>query len=166
LASNISKAFELRYCGENMIQGTAIMSPTEFTPLQSLIGGAMIGLAAVIYMFTHGRIAGISGIAVRMFPPYLDRGAAGRIAFVLGLVAAPALYAWITGAWAHITVSDNLGPLIIAGVLTGFGAVLANGCTSGHGVCGLARLSVRSLVAVGVFMCVAVMTVYFTRAHI
>jgi uncharacterized protein len=141
------------------------MSPTEFTPVQSLIGGAMIGLAAVILMFTNGRIAGVSGIAVRMFPPYFDRETAGRIAFVVGLIVAPGLYALVTGTWTHMAISENVGPLMIAGGLTGFGAVLANGCTSGHGVCGLARLSVRSLVAVITFMAVAVLTVYFSRGY-
>jgi uncharacterized protein len=142
------------------------MTPTDFTPLASLIGGAMIGLAAVLLMASHGRIAGISGIAVRMFPPYLDKEAGGRIAFVVGLVVAPLLYATVTGAWAPMTISSNLTPLAIAGVLAGFGAVWGNGCTSGHGVCGLSRLSVRSLASVITFMAVAAITVYFARPYV
>jgi uncharacterized protein len=139
------------------------MTLTEFTPLASLIGGAMIGLAAVLLMATHGRIAGISGIAVRMFPPFLDKHALGRFVFILGLVAAPMLYAKITGAWAVMTVSGNTPLFLIAGLLVGFGSVWGNGCTSGHGICGLSRLSVRSLVAVATFMATAIVTVYITR---
>ena len=139
------------------------MTPTEFTPIASLIGGAMIGLATVLLMATHGRIAGISGIAVRMFPPFLDKEALGRFVLILGLVAAPLIYTKITGAWATMTVSGNTSLLLIAGLLVGFGSVWGNGCTSGHGICGLSRLSVRSLVAVATFMATAIITVYITR---
>jgi uncharacterized protein len=138
------------------------MSP-EFTPMTSLLGGGLIGLAAVLLMLTHGRIAGISGIAVRMFPPYLDREALGRLAFILGLVVAPALTAIVSGGWAPMSLGGHKGMLLISGLLVGFGSVWGNGCTSGHGVCGLARLSVRSLVAVAVFMVTAMIVVYFNR---
>ncbi len=136
---------------------------TEFTPLASLVGGAMIGAAAVLLMATHGRIAGISGIAVRMFPPFIDKDAAGRVLFILGLIAAPAVYATVTGAWAPMTIAGSSGILVLAGVLAGFGSVWGNGCTSGHGICGLSRLSVRSLVAVAIFMATAIITVFITR---
>ncbi len=136
---------------------------TEFTPLASLIGGAMIGVSAVMLMATHGRIAGISGIAVRMFPPYLDKDALGRIVFILGLIAAPFLYATMIGAWAPMTITGSSGVLIIAGLLVGFGSIWGNGCTSGHGICGLSRLSMRSLVAVATFMTTAIITVFITR---
>ncbi len=136
---------------------------TEFTPIASLVGGGIIGAAAVLLMASHGRIAGISGIAVRMFPPYLDRDASGRVAFIAGLIAAPLLYATLNGASAPITISGNSGLLIAAGLLVGFGSIWGNGCTSGHGICGLSRLSVRSLVAVAVFMATAIITVFITR---
>ncbi len=136
---------------------------TEFTPLASLVGGAMIGAAAVLLMATHGRIAGISGIAVRMFPPFIDKDAAGRVLFILGLIAAPAVYATVTGAWAPMKIAGSSGILVLAGVLAGFGSVWGNGCTSGHGICGLSRLSVRSLVAVAIFMATAIITVFITR---
>lgn len=123
----------------------------------------MIGLAAVLLMATHGRIAGISGIAVRMFPPFFDKEALGRFVFILGLVAAPFLCAEITGAWSTMTVSGNTSLLMIAGLLVGFGSIWGNGCTSGHGICGLSRLSTRSFVAVAVFMATAIITVYITR---
>jgi uncharacterized protein len=137
--------------------------PTDFTPIASLIGGGLIGLAAVLLMLTHGRIAGISGIAVRMFPPSFDREALGRVAFILGLVAAPLLYAVTTSGFAPMQISGNATVLLIGGLLVGFGSVWGNGCTSGHGVCGLARLSPRSLVAVVVFMTTAMLTVFITR---
>jgi uncharacterized protein len=123
----------------------------------------MIGLASVLLMASHGRIAGISGIALGMFPPWRGNTAAGRIAFVAGLIAAPALYAAFTGAWAPMTIAGTPALLIIAGVLAGFGSILGNGCTSGHGICGLARLSKRSFVAVGVFMATAIVTVFVMR---
>ena len=136
---------------------------TEFTPWLSLLGGSMIGMAAVLLMATHGRIAGISGIVVRIFPPFLDRDALGRVVFVLGLIGAPALYAAVKGHWAPMTITGGSSLLVTAGLLVGFGSVWGNGCTSGHGICGLSRLSVRSFVAVGVFMTTAIITVYITR---
>lgn len=123
----------------------------------------MIGLSAVLLMASHGRIAGISDIALRMLPPYRDNTAPGRIAFTLGLVAAPALYALLTGAWAPMTIAGGPLLLILSGLLVGFGSILGNGCTSGHGICGLARLSKRSFVAVGAFMATAMVTVFITR---
>jgi uncharacterized protein len=136
---------------------------TEFTPLASTIGGAMIGLSAVLLMAFHGKIAGISGIGARLFPPYQDSKLGERMVFILGLVAAPGLYALVTGAAAPMNISGSTGVLIAAGLLAGFGSVLGNGCTSGHGICGLSRLSVRSLVAVIVFMLTAIITVYVVR---
>jgi uncharacterized protein len=136
---------------------------TEFTPLASTLGGALIGLAAVSLMASHGRIAGISGIAVRIFPPYLDKDAIGRLAFIVGLVVAPLLYATATGAWAPMNMSGGTATLLAAGLLVGFGSVLGNGCTSGHGICGLSRLSARSFIAVATFMATAMITVFITR---
>lgn len=142
---------------------------TDFTPVASLIGGALIGLSAVLMMLAEGRIAGISGIASRLFPPYADKSSAersafaGRLAFVAGLVAAPLLYAAVTGAAVVQTVSTNLALMVAAGLLVGFGSVWGSGCTSGHGVCGLARLSRRSLIATGVFMAAGFVTVFVVR---
>ncbi len=140
-----------------------LMTPTEFTPLSSLIGGAMIGAAAVMLMATQGRIAGISGIAVRLFPPYRDNQTVGRIVFVLGLFLAPLLMLKLTGQWPPMFITGNALLLIVAGLLVGFGSVLGHGCTSGHGICGLSRLSVRSFVAVAIFMATAIVTVSFAR---
>lgn len=136
---------------------------TEFTPLASALGGIMIGLSAVLLMAWEGRIAGIGGIASRLLPPWDDGAFLSRLGFVIGLVAAPLAYAALWGNAATQTVSTNVLVMVLAGLLVGFGAVFGNGCTSGHGVCGLSRLSPRSAVATAVFMVVAIVTVFVMR---
>jgi uncharacterized protein len=136
---------------------------TAFTPIASAAGGVLIGLAAVLLMALTGRIAGVSGIAARLLPPYEDREFAGRLAFVAGLVAAPIVVLVVTGTLPSQTIQAGTGLLIVAGLLVGFGSVWGNGCTSGHGVCGLSRLSMRSLVATVVFMATAIATVFVAR---
>lgn len=136
---------------------------TEFTPVASLLGGALIGLSAVLLMAWEGRVAGISGIASRLLPPYRDGAFPSRLAFVIGLVAAPLVVGFVTAAPVAQTVSSNLPLMAVAGLVTGFGAVWGYGCTSGHGVCGLSRLSKRSLVATGIFMATGVLTVFVMR---
>lgn len=139
------------------------MSVTPFTPIASLLGGALIGASAVLLMWATGRIAGVSGIAARLFPPYEDREFAGRFAFVAGLIAAPMLVRLATASLPEQTIAAGTPVLIVAGLLTGFGSVWGSGCTSGHGVCGLSRLSVRSLVATMTFMAVGMATVFVMR---
>lgn len=139
------------------------MVATSFTPIASLLGGALIGLSAVLLMRATGRIAGISGIAARLCPPYEDGVFAGRLAFVAGLVAAPVLVRLATGSLPAQSIAAGTLLLIVAGLLTGFGSVWGYGCTSGHGVCGLSRLSVRSLVATIIFMTTGVATVFLMR---
>lgn len=139
------------------------MTATSFTPVASAVGGALIGLAAVLLMALKGRIAGVSGIASRLLPPYEDREFAGRLAFVAGLIAAPALVWLANGRLPEQTIEAGLPVLVVAGLLVGFGSVWGNGCTSGHGVCGLSRLSVRSLVATGIFMATGILTVFVVR---
>jgi uncharacterized protein len=136
---------------------------TEFTPLASLIGGAMIGLSSVLLMAWEGRIAGISGIAGRLLPPYRDSAFPSRFGFVIGLVIAPLIYLAMLGDPVEHTVSSNVPLMIAAGAIVGFGSVWGYGCTSGHGVCGLSRLSARSMIATGTFMAVAILTVFVTR---
>jgi len=135
---------------------------TEFTPLASLFGGVLIGLAAVILMLANGRIAGISGIASRVLPPFEDSETLARVAFIGGLIAAPLVYIALGGVVVQ-TVSSNLALMAVAGLLVGFGSVYGSGCTSGHGVCGLSRLSQRSLAATATFMAIAMLTVLLTR---
>jgi uncharacterized protein len=140
-----------------------IMVATPFTPIGSLLGGALIGLSAVLLMWTMGRIAGVSGIAARLFPPYEDRQFAGRLAFVAGVIVAPVLVRLVTGGLPAQTIGAGTPLLMFAGLLTGFGAVWGSGCTSGHGVCGLSRLSARSLVATMTFMAAGMATVFVMR---
>jgi hypothetical protein len=139
------------------------MITTAFTPIASLAGGALIGLAAVMLMAFTGRIAGVSGIVVRLFPPYADREFAGRLAFMVGLIAAPIVVLVVTGRPPTQTIQTGAAMLVVAGFLVGFGSVWGNGCTSGHGVCGLSRLSVRSLVATMTFMAAGAATVFVAR---
>lgn len=139
------------------------MPLTEFSPVAALIGGALIGLSAVLLMLVSGRIAGISGIAVHLAPPYRDGAFSGRAGFVAGLILAPVVVAMATGAAPAMTMMPGNGVLIGAGLLVGYGAVWGGGCTSGHGVCGLARLAPRSFVAVPVFMVAAMATVFVAR---
>jgi len=136
---------------------------TEFTPIASLIGGMMIGLSAVLLMLMEGRIAGISGIAGRLLPPYRDGAFLSRLGFVIGLVAPPLAMTALTGDTIRQIVSANIPLMLAAGLLVGFGTVWGNGCTSGHGVCGLSRLSLRSLVATVIFMAAAFVTVFVIR---
>ncbi|GAA5078969.1 YeeE/YedE family protein [Lysobacter panacisoli] len=133
--------------------------PTGFTPVSALIGGALIGLAATWLLATIGRIAGISGILNRAVDTREERG--WRLAFLIAMIVA-------AGAWFALWgASPRSGfpwlALTIAGVLVGAGTRLGNGCTSGHGICGLARLSRRSLWAVLVFMGAGIVTVYVVR---
>lgn len=134
----------------------------NFTPLSALLGGVLIGLAAVLLLWANGRIAGISGIVGGLLPPKAS-DAGWRLAFVAGLVAGPYLHAALAGGVAPITVSSSAGLLLAAGLLVGFGSRLGAGCTSGHGVCGLARLSPRSFAATGTFLVAALVTMSVTR---
>lgn len=136
---------------------------TEFTPYQSAIGGALIGVSAVLLLLGSGRIAGISGILARLLAPRAGSQPFDALAFVAGLILAPVIWTNLSGAVATQTVTDNVPLLIVAGLLVGFGAVYGGGCTSGHGVCGLSRFSTRSLVAVATFLAAAAITVFITR---
>lgn len=137
---------------------------TEFTPLTSLIGGALIGISAVLLMAFNGRIAGISGMASRVLPPWDSKNEFGwRLSFLIGIMSAPLIFRMITGQAPDQSVSDNIPLMIAAGLLVGFGSVFGNGCTSGHGVCGMARLSRRSIVATATFMSAAFVTVFIVR---
>ena len=132
---------------------------TAFTPITALLGGALIGLAATVLYVGNGRIAGISGILNHALERRDERG--WRIAFLAGLIAAAA--AWFAFSGDVARSGFPLPWLIAAGLLVGFGTRLGNGCTSGHGICGLARLSKRSLAAVLTFMGSGVATVYVLR---
>jgi len=133
----------------------------HFTPWSALAGGLLIGLAAAALILFNGRIAGISGIAGGLLRP--ARGDAGwRISFLLGLVAAPLVY--LLGApLPAVRVEAGTATLVVAGLLVGIGTRYGAGCTSGHGVCGLSRLSPRSLAATAAFMLAGFATVFVVR---
>lgn len=141
------------------------MIATEFTTYASIVGGTLIGCSAVLLMAFTGRIAGVSGFISRLLPPYTDNLIIVRLTFVAGLLAAVPLYTFVTGSAVAHTVTEITELLIAGGLLVGFGSVTGSGCTSGHGVCGLARLSLRSLAATATFMTTAIATV-FTVRHI
>ena len=131
--------------------------------LQSLLGGALIGLAASILLLVNGRVAGVSGIAGNLVSGVLGRidgEFLERAAFVVGLILGPFVFLFVFGALPAATITGSLPILIVGGLLVGFGTRLGGGCTSGHGVCGLARLSRRSLAAVVTFFAVAIVTVF------
>jgi uncharacterized membrane protein YedE/YeeE len=126
---------------------------TSFTPVAALIGGGMIGLAALVLFLTLGRIAGVSGMIASTFRPAVPGDErTWRAAFLLGLVVGPLLAAAVLGRPVVERSPASAGMLVAAGLLVGVGTGLANGCTSGHGVCGVSRLSRRSLVATAAFL--------------
>lgn len=131
-----------------------------FTPVPATLGGLLIGAAAILLMAGAGRIAGISGIVGGLLGRQRDGN--WRLAFLLGLCAAPWLYR-LGGALPEIVVQAGTTRLIVAGLLVGIGTRYASGCTSGHGVCGLSRGSVRSLVATALFMAAGFAVVYVVR---
>jgi uncharacterized protein len=133
----------------------------NFTPLASLVGGLLIGLAASIFILIHGRIMGVIGILGGILTP-LKGDIDWRIAFLVGLISAP-LGAAFLGFQFPVQIDGSAFRLMVGGLLVGFGATLGSGCTSGHGVCGIARLSPRSLLATSVFMVTGAITVYVTH---
>ncbi len=134
----------------------------HFTPVSAAIGGALIGVSASLLWIGLGRIAGISGILGNL-PTARSADLDWRIAFLIGLIVAPVLYLQLGGSVPPIEI-DAAWPIVIAGgLLVGFGTRLGSGCTSGHGVCGLARLSPRSIMATALFMGTAVVTTFVVR---
>jgi len=136
----------------------------NFTPLTSLIGGAMIGTSASLLLLASGRIAGISGIVGGLFGGSRAE-IAWRLWFVGGMLAGGAAIEVVSPQSLAMEITRSPQALVVAGLLVGFGTRLGNGCTSGHGICGISRLSTRSLLATGTFMIVAAATV-FTVNHL
>lgn len=132
-----------------------------FTPWSSLAGGVLIGVAAAMFVLLNGRIAGVSGVLGGLLKPV--KGDTGwRVAFVMGLLAAPVVYSLITEL-PRPDIEANYVALVLAGLLVGVGTRYGSGCTSGHGVCGLSRLSPRSAVATAAFMGAGFLTVFVVR---
>lgn len=135
-----------------------VIDSAAFTPVSAALGGLMVGIAVAVLLLFNGRIAGISGIFANMFTK--QRG--WRIAFIAGLAGAPWIYMLFAGQ-PDVVIAADYPLLIAAGLLVGFGTRLGNGCTSGHGICGMARLSKRSFAAVAVFMVSAFLTVWLMK---
>jgi uncharacterized membrane protein YedE/YeeE len=134
----------------------------NFTPVSALIGGALIGLAAAIFVLGLGRVAGVSGILGGLLRPKAGEVPV-QLAFLAGLIAAPLLLRAAGGPAPALAIDASLPVLIAGGLLVGIGTRIGGGCTSGHGVCGVARLSMRSLVATGMFMAAGAAVVFVVR---
>jgi len=134
---------------------------TNFTPIEALLGGTLIGLAAVALMALHGRIAGMTGIVAGLISPKGDW--TWRAAFLLGAIAAPIGILLLTGTAVPVQAELPAWAIIVGGLLVGVGVSFGGGCTSGHGVCGMARLSPRSIVATATFLATTSATVFVVR---
>jgi uncharacterized membrane protein YedE/YeeE len=135
---------------------------TNFTPVSAAIGGGLIGLSAVLLMLLTGRIAGISGIVAGCLGFEMN-GKGWRVAFIAGLILAPLIAGWVGYAMPSPPMPASWAVVIAAGLLVGFGTRLGGGCTSGHGICGIARLSGRSIAATAIFMFTAIVVVALMR---
>lgn len=134
---------------------------TSFTPIQALLGGSLIGSAAVALMALHGRVAGMTGILTGVVLPKGDWD--WRLAFLLGAIVAPILILVLTGTSLPLQAELPAWAIVLGGLLGGVGVTFGGGCTSGHGVCGIARLSARSVVATLTFMATTFVTVFVVR---
>ena len=139
------------------------MIETAFTPFQSLSGGALIGVASVLLMATMGRVMGATGILAGFFQPANLQDWTWRAAVLAGMISGPVVIMAITGEMPAVQVPVSTTMLVIGGFIVGIGVTFGAGCTSGHGVCGMARLSPRSIVATATFMITTAITVYVIR---
>jgi len=137
------------------------MTIINFTPLEAFIGGLIIGLAVVLFYVANGRIAGISGIINNSIFSKINR--LDNILFIIGLILGPIFYKLIVNPNINFNISSSVPLLILAGLFVGAGTKIGSGCTSGHGICGISRLSKRSFVATFLFMISAVVTVLIAR---
>jgi len=136
------------------------MNIVNFTPVSALIGGLLIGLSVALFFILNGRMIGISGIASNFLVSKNNR--ADNFLFLVGLILGPLIYIYTTGKEINISISSSLILLIIGGTLVGFGTRLSSGCTSGHGISGISRFSLRSIIATITFMVVGILTVLIT----
>jgi len=137
------------------------MTIINFTPLEAFVGGLIIGLSVVLFYVANGRIAGISGIINNSIFSKINR--LDNILFIIGLILGPILYKLIVNPNINFNISSSVPLLILAGLFVGAGTKIGSGCTSGHGICGISRLSKRSFVATFLFMISAIVTVLITR---
>ena len=137
------------------------MNIVNFTPISAFLGGSLIGLAVVIFFVFNGRLIGISGIASNFLTSKNNRF--DNFLFIAGLIIGPILYKFFTSQEINISISNSFYLLVVAGLLVGVGTRIGGGCTSGHGISGIGRLSLRSIVATATFMIVAILTFYLER---
>ena len=136
------------------------MNIVNFTPITALSGGLLIGLSVALFFILNGRMIGISGIASNFLVSKNNR--VDNFLFLVGLILGPLIYSYTTGKEINISISSSLILLIIGGALVGFGTKLSSGCTSGHGISGISRFSLRSIIATITFMIVGILTVLVT----
>jgi len=136
---------------------------TTFTPFASTIGGLLIGTASVLLMLTLGRIMGATGILAGFFTPASRDDFLWRAAMLAGMITGPVVYLALTGSFPAVDIPISTPVLLIGGFIVGIGVTIGSGCTSGHGVCGMARLSPRSIAATLTFMVATAVTVYVMR---
>ena len=136
------------------------MNIVNFTPVSALIGGLLIGLSVALFFILNGRMIGISGMASNFLVSKNNR--VDNFLFLVGLILGPLIYSYTTGKEINISISSSLNLLIIGGALVGFGTRLSSGCTSGHGISGISRFSLRSIIATITFMVVGILTVLIT----
>ena len=149
-------------CNENKSENMIVIDWSNFTPFASLLGGVLIGFSAVLLMLINGRIAGVSGLLSKILVYKNISKNLWVFIFFAGLLLGPIFYSFLTGPIKSNSVVD-IPWLILAGLLVGFGTFIGNGCTSGHGICGLSRFSIRSLAAVTTFVFSGMLTVYIIR---
>ena len=137
------------------------MSIVNFTPITALTGGLLIGLAVALFFILNGRMIGVSGIASNFLISKENR--IENLFFLVGLILGPSIYTFFLGQEIQITISNSLFLLIGGGALVGFGTRLSSGCTSGHGISGISRFSLRSIIATITFMIVGILTVLITN---
>ena len=137
------------------------MNIINFTPLSALTGGLLIGLSVILFFILNGRMVGISGIASDFLISKDNR--IDNLLFLIGLILGPSIYTFFSGQEIEISISNSLFLLIVGGALVGFGTRLSSGCTSGHGISGISRFSLRSIIATITFMIVGILTVLVTN---
>ena len=133
----------------------------NFTPVSAMLGGLIIGVSVVLFFYTTGRMAGISGIFANTVTTKTKRSS--NLLFLLGLVVGPLIYFYTTKVPANFIITDSLVLIILGGLLVGLGTRMAGGCTSGHGICGISRISIRSIVATTTFIITGMLTVFILQ---
>ena len=137
------------------------MNIINFTPIPAFVGGILIGLAVIIFLVGNGRIAGISGIVDNLF--FSKNNRSDNILFIIGVILGPIIYQTITKSIIPFSITTSIPVVILGGIFVGVGTKIGSGCTSGHGICGISRFSIRSIVATLVFLTTGVLTVLVMR---